>query len=102
MLTRGNGEDVKISLDCMRQNGREDLPVKKSVMIFVAINVLKKKTLPEIIEAHYDDTPDDYLDRFFKDLTEEVKIEVLDSTPKLITIPVRGIECDHPDVFDLE
>ena len=48
MLVRGNGEDVKISLDCMRQAPKpeEVLTPKKTVMIFVAIYIVRKKKIP--------------------------------------------------------
>ena len=56
MLVRGNGEDVKISLDCMRQPPRpEEVPVpRKTVMIFVAIYIVRKKQIQEIMTAEYD------------------------------------------------
>ena len=53
---RGNGEDVKISLDCMRQPPKpEEIPTpRKTVMIFVAIYIVRKKQIPEIMAAEYE------------------------------------------------
>ena len=51
MLILGNGEDVKISLDCMRQPSKPEQ--KKTVMIYVAIYVARKKTTMEILNTNF-------------------------------------------------
>ena len=56
MLSKGSGEDVKISLDCMKLQNRPTDTNKKSVLLFVAIYVVRMKTKEEILSQSFEDT----------------------------------------------
>ena len=45
VLDKGNGEDVKISLDCMKGPDEIKHEERKPILLFVTINIVKQKTL---------------------------------------------------------
>lgn len=57
------------------------------------------------MSCNFEYSEDNYLDQFFKnpdDENEKLKIEIIDGELKMITTPVRGLNCEHHNVFDLE
>ena len=43
MIQRGNSEDLKISLDCMKFQNKSHDPIKKPVLLYFSVYVVRER-----------------------------------------------------------
>lgn len=66
---------------------------KNEALNYAVAFVVKPRTVEEIMKDEFEETEDDFFDKFFKDGEESLKIEITDGELKMIETPVRGINC---------
>ena len=87
-----------MSFGALKSSQANDL---KSVKILFGAFPVIKRSQAEILGLPFYRTPNNYLKKFLGDRSP-LKIGLRDELNNLISLPVRGLHCTHPEVFGLE